>query len=150
MTEKQKRRFWARVLKTETCWVWQGAVDKDGYGACSYVGEPNKKVHQLAYEELVGQIPEGFGVCHTCDNPPCVRPEHLFLGTQADNLADMRAKGRQVRGEQHGMRKLNESDVINIRLLKQERVPQWRIAKWYNITDSAVSNIIRNKRWAHL
>jgi len=125
-------------------------VDKDGYGACRYVGEPTLKAHQLSFKELVGPIPEGLGVCHTCDNPPCVRPDHLFLGTQADNLADMRAKGRQVRGEQHGRRKLNESEVLNVRLLKQQHVPQRQIASIYNISETAVSNIINNKRWKHI
>jgi hypothetical protein len=150
MTEKQKRRFWAKVLKTDTCWIWQGAKDKDGYGVAIFVGEPRRKTHQLAYEDQVGPIPEGLGVLHHCDNPPCVRPDHLFLGTNQINLADMRAKGRQVKGETHGRRKLTEADVANIKALKAEHVTQCAIAKWYGISDSAVSNIINGKRWKHL
>lgn len=153
MTEKQRRRFWEYVLKTDGCWLWQGQVDKDGYGmyvTTLYNQRTTHKVHKLAFEECVGPVPLGLRVLHHCDNPPCVKPDHLFLGTQQDNLLDMCAKGRQARGENHGMRQLNTDDIIAIRRFKQERVPQHAIAKWFGVSEGNVSNILRGKRWSHV
>lgn len=151
MTEIQRVRFWAKVLQTEACWIWRGAVDKDGYGYYAFAeGEKKNKAHHLAFEDQIGPIPLGLFVLHHCDNPPCVNPQHLFLGTQQDNLADMCAKGRQARGESHGLSQLNSDDIIAIRRFKQERVPQHAIAKWFGISQGNVSNIIHRKRWGHV
>ena len=88
-------RFWASVDPSGDCWLWQGAVhtDRGGYGAFQD-GDGIKYAHRAAWELENGPIPEGMQVCHHCDNPPCVRGSHLFLGTQKDNIADMLAKGR--------------------------------------------------------
>jgi len=85
-------RLWSKVTKTETCWTWTGARNRKGYGEIGAKGRV-QKAHRIAWELTYGPIPEGLDVLHHCDNPPCCRPDHLFLGTDADNMADMMAKG---------------------------------------------------------
>lgn len=92
----QLERFWQRLQKTETdCWVWPGPVNAGGYGLIK-VKRRHLVTHRYAYQHSHGEIPDGMKVLHRCDNPPCCNPAHLFLGTQADNLDDMRRKGRAV------------------------------------------------------
>lgn len=111
-------RFWARVDKSGECWVWTGAALPAGYGRW-------KGAHRLVYahrfswELANGPIPDGMLVCHRCDNPPCVRPDHLFLGTPTDNIRDMNAKGRGRAGDRRrefcrkGLHRMAESAVMS-------------------------------------
>ncbi len=98
-------RFWDKVVKSDECWEWQGAHDPRGYG---FIGAPgggkNLLAHRVSWELHNGAIPQGRYVLHRCDNPRCVRPDHLFLGTHADNMADRQAKGRQAQGDGQGQR----------------------------------------------
>ena len=94
--------FWHRVDKTGSCWEWLGGKDRDGYGRYNLTKSqtlPTKwwGVHRLSYTLSKGPIPKGMVVCHTCDNPGCCNPDHLFVGTQLDNIKDMDAKGRRYR-----------------------------------------------------
>lgn len=94
-TEPIETRFWSMVLKSETCWLWKGSVNRKGYGQISTKrGSRPLQTHRLSYELHVGPIPEGKMVLHKCDNPRCVRPDHLFLGTAKENTADMMQKER--------------------------------------------------------
>jgi hypothetical protein len=96
-----EERFWLKVQKTETCWLWIGAHHPQGYGNITVSKGKTKPAHILSWEIHFGPIPEGMKVLHSCDNPPCVKPDHLFLGTQTQNIADMDAKGRRSRGKAH-------------------------------------------------
>lgn len=95
-------RFWRRVQKGDSCWLWLGARDRGGYGLVS-VDRKRMPATHLAWFLAHGSFPlNGLIACHKCDNPPCIRADHLFLGTQADNAADMKAKGRSATGERNG------------------------------------------------
>lgn len=113
--------FWARVNKTETCWIWGGSINKvDGYGMYHRGQRKYTVAHRVAYEFAVGPIPAGKIILHICDNPPCVNPDHLRVGTKGDNNRDSMAKGRRrtapPRGENEmHSRKLTWADVLEIR-----------------------------------
>jgi hypothetical protein len=87
-------RFWAKVSKGDGCWIWTGSRNPKGYGRLN-TGNRVRLAHAISWELSHGAVPDGLWVLHRCDNPPCVRPDHLWLGTAADNTADMVAKGRQ-------------------------------------------------------
>lgn len=93
--------FWARVVKEDGCWRWVGAIDRGGYGRFT-VRRRAIRAHRYAWEAVNGPVPTGLCVCHHCDNPRCVRPDHLFVGTYADNNRDRDAKGRTARGLRSG------------------------------------------------
>jgi hypothetical protein len=93
--------FWSKVSKSDGCWEWMGGKDKDGYGKITYMWR-GLRAHRLSWELTYGVIPQGLDVLHRCDNPPCVRPDHLFLGTHGDNNRDMKEKGRTATGIRNG------------------------------------------------
>jgi hypothetical protein len=140
-------RFWAKVQKGPGCWIWTAATDKRGYGMLQ--GAPIRAVHRLAYLLAYG-APGDHHVCHRCDNPPCVNPAHLFLGTDADNLADMAAKGRSAWGEKNHHAKLTRDEVQEIRAMSRRGVLQRDIAARFNISRATVGDIIRGRSWAQL
>jgi hypothetical protein len=149
-------RFWALVEKGPGCWNWKGCDDgQQGYGRIKYE-QRNIGAHRASWLLHFGEIPDGLHVCHGCDNPKCVRPEHLFLGTNEENRADCVAKGRQKcgdnRGSRHGMSKVTEVDVKAIRAayIPQKHGNKAKIAAQFGISESAVVQIIWRKRWQHL
>jgi hypothetical protein len=149
-------RFWPKVENASgaDCWQWLGCTDKNGYG---YFGiKRNGKfataeAHRIAWELRRGPIPEGMCVCHHCDNPGCCNPSHLFVGTPADNVADMDIKGRRKQpitlGEKNGMHKLSWNSVSLIRLFATAGASYPFIAKRYGVTPQAVGGVVRGKTW---
>ena len=128
----------------------KGWVDHQGYWriAVKINGKwTEKRAHRLAYENAHGPIPSGMVVCHTCDNRACVNPDHLFLGTHADNVADKVSKKRQARGQKHGNAKLTEQQVLDIR--KDPRSLR-KIAKDYNMDYTTISAIKKRITWKHI
>ncbi len=136
------------------CWEWIGAKTKHGYG--TFYVEKNKPVlaHRFSYELYKGKIKQGYVICHSCDNPSCVNPNHLWEGTISDNNLDCLKKGRhkspRLNGEKHGKHKLSEKQVIKIKEMQKEGISQRNIAKNFNISFQHVSKLINAQRWAHL
>ncbi len=128
------------------CIVWTGSKDKDGYGKFMH-GYRHWRAHVAAWFAAYGPIPAGKQVCHTCDNPPCIRLEHLWIGTTQENTADRDAKKRQQHGERHYKAKLTEDQVREIR---KDTRSQIRIAADYGIVQTMVSKIKRREFWKHV
>ena len=136
------------VTTQDGCREWRGARDRDRYGSIS-IGGKRRSVHRLAFQIAFGPVPAGHDVCHRCDNPICIAPEHLFAGTRSDNMADMVAKGRQTLGEKNGQAKLTEADVLAIRRLISSGDKQSAIAARFGVNPTVVSRIKLGVRWAH-
>jgi hypothetical protein len=141
-------RLWRRVDKTATCWNWLGYKGRDGYGMIRH-GHTMKLTHRVSWELQNGPIPDGLYVLHHCDKPACINPEHLFLGTQKDNVDDCRTKGRYALGESRTLSKLTEADVRQIRQLHSS-VSQKELAKHYNVHNSVISLVVNRKIWKHV
>lgn len=139
--------FWARVDKSGECWEWLGSKTSAGYGT---VGRRpvTYLAHRYAWQLTHGEPPPpGMCLCHTCDNPGCVRPEHLFLGTRADNNQDRSRKGRGHIGEQHPSAKLTAEKVRAIRASYEDGATQKAIAAEFGISQIAVSRVVRRVAW---
>ena len=132
------------------CWEYQGGKHKFGYGMINRSGSKASEVttsHAYGWEVENGPVPDGMFVLHKCDNPPCCRPDHLFLGTHQDNVDDMCGKERHQHGEKHCRAKLTETEVLEIRASTgSER----QLAKKYGVTDSAIHLIRSMRTWKHL
>lgn len=132
------------------CVVHPGWRDKDGYVRAKVAGGRRVFVHRFAWESAHGSIPPGMVVCHHCDNPPCVNPDHLFLGTNAENLEDMTRKGRRTRGDTHGMSRLSEADIPVIRSLRAAGVALSVVAARYGVSITTISRVATGKTWRHV
>lgn len=151
-------RFWSKVDQSgglDACWLWQGAIGEQGYGVVRYEGK-QWRTHRLAFTLAYGPIEEGALVCHSCDVRACCNPVHLWLGSDAANMEDMRLKGRARylggrRGESHRSAKLTEADVLDIR----ERyaaggVEQRDLADEYGVHRVQIGSILRGQTWKHV
>jgi len=144
-------RFWSKVDKTGDCWLWTGGCTSYGYGAFSVSTGIAKLAHRVAYALCIAPPPDDLMVCHTCDNPPCVNPAHLFLGTRGDNNRDRAAKGRTQRGEAHTSAKFTDETVKAIRArYAQGGITQAAMAREYGVSLQTIRCIVTNRSWRHL
>jgi hypothetical protein len=142
------------------CWIFMGATNDFGYGIVGTGGRgsPNDRAHRITYKHFKGEIPDGMFVCHTCDVPSCCNPDHLFLGTNQDNVNDMISKRRNskpprnphVIGSVHPGSKLNEMQVVEIRALYAQGKTQKELADVYGVARQSISKIINRVRFKHV
>jgi len=162
-------RFKRKVLQlaASECWTWQGTKDPDGYGSVSLIingKECHIRAHRIAYYLAHGIDPLDLIVCHSCDNPPCVNPDHLWLGTSKDNTQDAVRKGRNMRGDSHYFRtrpecvpkgethyraKLRAEQVLEIRATATH-FSRNEIAKRYGVSKRMIQFIVQRKSWKHI
>jgi len=146
---KTRKLFWVYVNKTAGCWLW-AAGSSAGYGVF-HVKRKVMRAHRVAYILANGSIPKGLLVCHSCDNPLCVNPDHLWVGTQKDNMKDAREKGRTRKGENHGASRLNDNIIQIIRNdYSAGRMNQPELAKRFNVSQKNISKVVRRETWRHV
>ena len=153
MKDKDIKRFWSKVdVRGESdCWEWTAAKN-GGYGVFSLKGK-TEVAHRIS-AELAGLEAEGLCVCHHCDNPACVNPAHLFVGSHLDNMRDKMQKGRQKPGRNHGeanaRHKLSEDQVLEIRELGKSGWSRIALAERFVVSSWTISQIINRKIWKHI
>lgn len=145
--------FHAKVNHGPGCWEWMGAKNPDGYGHLSVNGRAIR-APRFAWESAYGPIPEGLLVCHRCDNPACVRPTHLFLGSAAANTRDMRSKSRSSfgknKGEAHGRARLTDEIILEIRRRQIAGESERSLAAAFGVSRSWIGYIVRREAWTHI
>lgn len=160
MCDMDLNLFRARIpagLPADACWPWEGATDRRGYGLWSVKGAGVRRTHvasRLAYELHSGEtIPEGLSVCHTCDNPPCCNPAHLWLGTALDNARDKMAKGRLRHGDAsgtkngHALLDWTKVDDIRRRVAEGPRGTSSALAREYGVAPQTICNVVKGRAW---
>lgn len=157
-------RFWEKVSKDGPipvrspelgpCWVWTAGINhkRGGYGAFVLRKGVIRRAHRIAWELVRGSIPDGQWVLHRCDNPPCVRPSHLFLGTPKDNVDDMAAKGRgnPLKGSARPTARLSEADALAIREARRQGAVGAELARRYGVHRSTIYHICQRDSWRHI
>lgn len=150
MKKTLEERFWPKVNKSDDCWLWTASIDDSGYGRFHTVGMEWDRAHRVSWRIHYGEIPDGLRVLHRCDTPACVNPNHLFLGTQADNIADMVAKGRNV------LSGLNNHKLTpeQVRQIRQDYIPykvsRTKLAKRFNVHPDTIDRILRGITYRHI
>jgi len=165
ITESSVQRFWAKVQKAESCWEWIAARYLSGYGHFAVTKRLHTSAHRFSWTLANGDVPDGLFVLHTCDNRTCVNPGHLFIGTQQDNMDDMRRKGRGATGDRNGARlhperivrgedcknaRFTEPDVIKMHDMRTRGFTLDEIARTFGSNFSQIGTILRGGAWSHI
>lgn len=145
-TRDVAERFWSKVDRSGTCWLWTGALLKTGYGSIRIDGKA-ERAHRVAYRLSGGQIPDGLMLLHSCDNPRCVNPAHLLPGTRRDNTRDAIGRGQHAVGEAHKNAKLSKHAVSTIRAALAAGVPGRYLARQFGVGESSISKIKLGLTW---
>jgi len=142
------KRFWSKVNKTPTCWLWTAAPSQDGYGQFyKDARNTNTRAHRTSWELANGPIPFGLSVLHHCDTPLCVRPDHLYIGTAADNRRDAVERGRTCRGENHPRTKLSDIDIATARwAMLFAGIGTPKLARAFGVRQSSIWRAVINPR----
>lgn len=147
------KRLWHKIKKVGDCWEWQGARTEKGYGRLS-INNRDKRAHRVAWELTYGPIPQGLLVCHHCDNPSCINPNHLFIGTHQDNINDAIKKGFPngwssggQSGEKHPQAKLNIITVKKMRELHKKGMTERKLAKMFHIGRTQAHRVVARIHW---
>ncbi len=148
-------RFWNKVDKSGSCWQWKAAVFKQGGYGHFRINDKSFRAHRLSWELANGQIPDGMCVLHACDNPPCVKPAHLWLGSHAENMADSAQKGRATnagyKGEDCGNAKLTEQQALFVRAEYEKGNTTYKaLGNEFGVTRQAIFRIVKHLSWSHL
>lgn len=149
--------FWKKTKKTNNCWLWTGSLTVKGYGTIKVNGR-NEGAHRYSWIIHFGRIPFGMHILHKCDNTKCVKPSHLFVGTNKENMEDRNRKKRTATGEKCGRSKLSEKNVKDIRKLYKPvrgryplgKITKLVIAKKFGVSKGAISSILSNKTWKYV
>jgi hypothetical protein len=142
-------RFESKINKERNgCWLWTGTITKRGYGQFKLNGKM-ASAHRVSYELTFGKIAENLHVRHKCRNTACVNPDHLELGTREDNMSDKLRDGTDARGSKHGQAKLTETDVIELRAIK-DMFTLSELSEMYGLQKASIYSIISNRTWKHL
>lgn len=148
MNESDLARFWEKVAIADdaACWLWLASKDAEGYG--QFMAQRKRhRAHRFAYAASVGPIGPGLLVCHSCDNPSCVNPNHLFCADQKTNVQDAKRKGRSAVGERHGRAKVTVPEVKEIRRLRSCGWKLREIGAIYGLSESGVGKMCKGKYW---
>lgn len=146
---KDQNRFLKYINKKGECWIWSSARNNKGYGFFSYKGKATL-AHRFSYEVYVGNIKKGFQICHICDNPACVNPKHLFMGTQIQNMKDcvQKKRNRPPRGEKHPSAKLTINNVKKIRKMYETgNYFHKELGIMFGVTKQNIGDILNYKIW---
>lgn len=156
LSERDIARFWSKVEigNPDECWEWKAGNNGRGYGKF-YVGgdgNPQRYAHRISWSLANGDIPEGLILCHKCDNPKCINPDHLFLGTQAENMQDASKKGRckpsMAHGNSSGHNKIDEKDIPDVKKMIAEGVSLKTIADIYGVSKQSIFHIKTGRNWS--
>jgi hypothetical protein len=149
MIEKDYSRFDKKVAKGPGCWEWTGCLNDDGYGRFNIDGTIFRS-HRLSYERWIGEIQTGMYVMHLCNNPGCVSPFHLEVGTQLDNMRYASVSGRMRTGENNPRAKLTGGDVLEIRSRWAAGEKQKTLCSDYGVTSATITQITKRNSWKHV